>query len=87
MGHGGVVRLLIDNGADVSAARNKGKTPLYWASRNRHEAVVRLLVDNDASLTAATQGEVTPSTTAPGDGQKISALLTTAHAPEGGQSG
>jgi len=34
-GHVEVVKLLIDNGADVNEKTNYGETPLYWAEK-RH---------------------------------------------------
>ncbi|KAI8648686.1 Espin [Fusarium keratoplasticum] len=38
-----VVRWLIDMGADKEAKNRAGKTPLYYAARNGHEAVVGML--------------------------------------------
>jgi ankyrin repeat protein len=38
-----VARLLMDRGADVSAAKGDGWTPLHAAAHNGHTALVRLL--------------------------------------------
>jgi ankyrin repeat protein len=51
-----VARLLIDTGADVSAAKSNGSTPLRLTAENGYEAVVRLFCDRGATgnrLTAA----------------------------------
>ena len=52
-GREGVVRVVIDKGADASAARNDGKTPLNWVSMMCHSRVVRLLIDKGADASAA----------------------------------
>ncbi|PMD61428.1 ankyrin, partial [Hyaloscypha bicolor E] len=44
-GHIEIVRLLLDRGADITAADSDRETPLYCASRNGHIEVVRLLLD------------------------------------------
>jgi len=49
----GIARLLIDAGADTSAADNEGWTPLDWASDGGHEMVARLLVERGATASAA----------------------------------
>ena len=46
-GHEAAVRLLIENGADVSA-----KTPLRYALQGGHEAIARLLIENGADVNA-----------------------------------
>ena len=38
-----VVKLLLENGADLNKADSDGKTPLFMASQLAHTAVVRLL--------------------------------------------
>ena len=42
-GHVEVVKLLLENKADVNAANQDGQTPLHWASQNWHGKVVKLL--------------------------------------------
>jgi len=45
-----VVRFLLENGADVNIADNKGTTPLMLASDNCNINLVRLLLDNGADI-------------------------------------
>jgi ankyrin repeat protein/Cdc6-like AAA superfamily ATPase len=45
-----VVRLLLENGADVESKDGSGRTPLSWAAENGHEAVVKLLLEKGAEL-------------------------------------
>lgn len=52
-GHDVVARLLIENGAEVSAATFVGVTPLRHAVQNGHEAVFELLISNGANVSAA----------------------------------
>jgi ankyrin repeat protein len=40
-----IVKLLLDNGADVNAKTTSGRTALIWARENRHENIVKLLED------------------------------------------
>ena len=44
-GHLDVVRLLADKGANVNASTIYGKTPLYFATANKHTAVVEYLAN------------------------------------------
>ena len=60
VGDPNVARLLIDRGADVSAANKYGSTPLHRASEAGHEAVARLLVDRGADVSAADEDGSTP---------------------------
>ena len=59
-GHVEVVRLLLDRGADITAAGSGGETPLYCASWYGHIEVVRLLLDRGADITAADSDGWTP---------------------------
>jgi ankyrin repeat protein len=43
-----IVRLLLDQGADVGARTASGSTPLSMASQKGHAAVVRLLRERGA---------------------------------------
>jgi len=47
------VRQLLDEAADVSAAGEKGWTPLHFASDSGHEAVACLLLDRETSWVEA----------------------------------
>lgn len=50
-GHDNVVKLLVENGADVEAKDSEyGRTALSWAAENGHTAISKLLVDNNADL-------------------------------------
>jgi len=53
-GHVEVVKLLLDNNADVNASRtNDGTTSLYIAAYNGRTEVVKLLLDNNADVNAS----------------------------------
>ena len=52
-GHAEVVRVMINNKADVNASCAEGRTPLYAASCEGHEEVVKLLLDNKADVNAS----------------------------------
>ncbi|OCK88748.1 ankyrin, partial [Cenococcum geophilum 1.58] len=45
-----VVKLLLENGADVAVASNDGWTPLNSASSSGHLEVVKLLLKNGADV-------------------------------------
>jgi ankyrin repeat protein len=45
-GHGKVVQMLLDQGADVNArSSDQGATPLFVASYSGHEKIVQVLLD------------------------------------------
>ena len=48
----GVVRLLLEKGADVNANYPSGVTALIWASREGHLNVVKLLLEKGADVNA-----------------------------------
>jgi ankyrin repeat protein len=50
-GHIEVVKLLLENKADITVISNKRVTPVYTASFNRHVEVVKLLLENRADIT------------------------------------
>jgi ankyrin repeat protein len=43
-------KILIDNGADVNAYSNLGKTPLHFAAMNNHVNLLKLLVASHADI-------------------------------------
>lgn len=51
-GHNEAVQLLLENGADITARDNNGKTALHDTTKNRHEAVALLLIKKGAYITA-----------------------------------
>ena len=52
-GHCEMVRLLIESGADVNAARSDGYTALMCAAQNGHNECAKLLIDAGASVNAS----------------------------------
>jgi ankyrin repeat protein len=46
-----VVKLLLENGADVTVANNNRLTPLNSASNNGHAEMVKLLLEKGADVT------------------------------------
>lgn len=56
-GDAGLVRKLIDKGAEVN---KHGWAPLHYAASNGHDDIVQLLVDNSAYVDAASPNGTTP---------------------------
>ncbi|KAH8652944.1 hypothetical protein BGZ61DRAFT_575021 [Ilyonectria robusta] len=57
----GVILERVDQvGINIDAKDSRGRTPLWWAAENGHEAVVRLLLDGGAHTEAADKGGRTP---------------------------
>ena len=52
-GHQGVVRVLIEAGADIDKTENGSITPLYVATEKGHEAEVRALIQTGADVNKA----------------------------------
>ncbi len=50
----------VENGADVKAAENDGRTPLHWAAEKGHLDVVKYLVEKGADVKAANNDGRTP---------------------------
>jgi cytohesin len=55
-----VVQVLIEAGADVNKANDKGATPLFVAAHNGHVAEVRVLIVAGADVNKATDDGVMP---------------------------
>jgi len=51
--HTGIVRLLLDNGADANAAQEGGFRPIHAAAQNGNDELYALLVERGADETAA----------------------------------
>lgn len=58
-GHGDLIRLLIDHGADVSAQTEDGWSALHLASRNGHAGLARMLTEHSTKI--ATPGSPGPT--------------------------
>ncbi|KAI9443873.1 hypothetical protein H4582DRAFT_1846239 [Lactarius indigo] len=56
----GIVRLLIEHGADVTALDTTLSTPLHEASSARHLEIVRILIENGADVNAQNETHSTP---------------------------
>ncbi|KAL5331136.1 hypothetical protein ACEPPN_000665 [Leptodophora sp. 'Broadleaf-Isolate-01'] len=66
-----VVRLLLEQGAELEAKDSFGRTPLSRAAENGHEAVVRLLLEQGAELEAKdSRFKLTPLSRAAGNGHE-----------------
>jgi hypothetical protein len=59
-GHVEVVRILVEQGADVMARDNDGKTSLHAASKKGHVEVTRFLIEHGADVTARADDGRTP---------------------------
>ena len=53
-GHGSIVELLLEHGADPNARQRGGFTPLHAAAQNGDRESVEVLVERGADTTAAT---------------------------------
>jgi hypothetical protein len=74
-GQEGIVRILLDNGAIVSARANNGETPLHDAAENGHAGVCRLLVRAGADLFMLDQEGRRPADVVDPDDRALVALL------------
>jgi hypothetical protein len=75
LGHEGVARLCIDQGADVSAVDYQGRMPLHHAAFEGHEGVARLCIDQGADISAVDKYGRTPVSMAARFGHKEFAQL------------
>lgn len=69
-GHDTVVKVLLENGAEVDSKDNGGQTPLSLAAENGHEAVARLLLEKDAKLESKDKKDRTPLSLATKNGHE-----------------
>lgn len=65
--HPDVVKLLLDNGADINAENRVGWTPLLWAAAQGNSAMVELLCKAGADVNLKGEGQDRPGerTTSP----------------------
>lgn len=59
-GHEGVVRLLIDRGANINIRNVDGLTPLHAVVETGHEEIARLLIDRGANINTVNNFGTTP---------------------------
>jgi ankyrin repeat protein len=59
-GHEAIVKLLLENGAEIEAKDKYGQTALSQACRGGHEAVIKLLLKNEADIEAKDKYGQTP---------------------------
>ena len=52
IGHIEIIRLLLQNGAEVNVKSNDGYTPLHYAAIRGHVEILHLLVENGADIEA-----------------------------------
>ncbi|KAH7175984.1 ankyrin repeat-containing domain protein, partial [Dactylonectria macrodidyma] len=70
-GHGEIVRLLVENGADLETKDTIfSKTPLLWATEKGHEAVVKLLLEKGANTESKDKDGQTPLLYTAGNGRE-----------------
>ncbi|KAF7516376.1 hypothetical protein G7054_g14184 [Neopestalotiopsis clavispora] len=67
-GHAEVVKMLLDQGANLNVANKDGWTPLNTASGNGHIKVVKMLLDKGADWAVASKDGWTPLSTASNNG-------------------
>ena len=70
-----VVKLLLEEGAELESKDNDHRTPLSWASANGHEAVVKLLLEQGAELESKDNEGRTPLLRAAERGHKAAVML------------
>ena len=63
-----IVKLLIENGADINKSNNDGWTSLYLAVNKRHLEVIKLLIENGADINKSNNNGWTPLNIAANNG-------------------
>ncbi|KAM0794815.1 ankyrin repeat-containing domain protein [Usnea florida] len=69
-GHGSVVQVLLEKGANIESGPEYGTTPLMSAARGGHESIVRLLLEKGANIESGTDYSTTPLMSAGRDGHE-----------------
>jgi ankyrin repeat protein len=60
LGHAMVARLLVESGADLHAADDKGRTPLHWAAKTGDVELILAMIDGEADVLALDYEGETP---------------------------
>ncbi|KAL6692003.1 hypothetical protein J3F84DRAFT_403077 [Trichoderma pleuroticola] len=77
-GHATVVKLLLEQGAEIDSKDNEGQTPLSMAAENGHEIVARLLLEKGAKAESKDKRDRTPLSLATKNGHEtVVKLLAT----------
>ena len=90
MGHLGIVKILLNNGADINLQGSGGQTALAMASYEGHSDIVKHLLDNGADVLLHDSDVYPPLALAAMQGNNkivIELLARGAHLGEAGQSG
>ncbi|KAL7783395.1 ankyrin repeat-containing domain protein [Trichoderma afarasin] len=74
-GHETVVKLLLEQGAEIDSQDNGGQTPLSLAAENGHETVVGLLLEKGAKAESMDKRDRTPLSLATKNGHEAIAKL------------
>ena len=80
-GHTNIVKLLIDNHANINIAINDGSMPLHIAAQNGYTDIVKLLINNGADINKAMNNGARPLFIATKNGHTdVATLLLAAEA-------
>lgn len=60
IGQEDITKILLENGADVNIRGREGKTPLWWAARERRNEIVILLLNRGANIDIPDWNRCTP---------------------------
>ena len=74
-GHFQIVKILIENGAEINTQTNNGVTPLYQAAKNGFGEIVQLLIENGADINMKNKNDETALHAATQTGSKEIAEL------------
>ncbi|RDW65991.1 hypothetical protein BP6252_09626 [Coleophoma cylindrospora] len=69
-GHVAMIKVLLENGAEVDSKDNSGRTPMSWAATNGNEAMVKLLLEKGAEVSSKDNSGRTPMSWAAAHGHQ-----------------
>ncbi|VDI10550.1 Hypothetical predicted protein, partial [Mytilus galloprovincialis] len=55
-----IVKILLDNKADINKCTDVGESPLYIACQNNHIEIVKVLLENKADINKCTNYGISP---------------------------